>query len=298
MESIKGVYVSLQTPFLPDGRIDLRSLKSEVDFCIRAGCHGLVIPVMAGEFFTLTDKERLFVADVTVKQSAGRVPVMIGVQGLTMDHALFFTENASRIGANSVIAMPPYLRKASEEALKFYFHAIDAVGLPVMIQSLQPPLGTPVSRALLEFLLEHCPNTRYVKEEANPLGRRISTIVGLKPKGLLGVFSGRNGLWLINDLDRGVCGTMPAAPFTDLHVKIWNLYISGDREGARRIYQRLLPILNLGSLYGNTFNKEILCRRGIIAHTYVRDPEAQTLDDYDFREIDEALVALQPDLIV
>jgi len=45
------------------GALDLESLQREVEFCIAAGAHGLVAPVNASEFWTLSDQERCTVAE-------------------------------------------------------------------------------------------------------------------------------------------------------------------------------------------------------------------------------------------
>jgi 4-hydroxy-tetrahydrodipicolinate synthase len=288
-----GVYVSLQTPFTNKGDIDVASLKKEVDFCIQAGSHGLVIPVMAGEFFALSDVERRRVAEITVAQTAKRVPVLIGVQGVSREHAVAFARHAVEIEADGLIAMPPYLRTPSEAEITAYYQAISQVSnLSIMIQNAPGPLGTPLSPTALARLVEQVPHVRYVKEEVRPPGPRISALLNNAPPRLEGVMGGANGLWVLNELERGACGTMPAAPFVDIQVKIWDLYQASDRIEAQNLQNQLLPVINLGSLYGVTFNKEILKRRGIIADTYTRDPQKQVMDVVDLFELERGLERL------
>lgn len=50
---MRGIFPILLTPFDDDGRIDEESLRSEVDFNLAAGVHGL-----GSEFLTLTEEER------------------------------------------------------------------------------------------------------------------------------------------------------------------------------------------------------------------------------------------------
>ena len=54
----RGVFTIPVTPFHESGSIDWDSLRRCVEFCIEAGAHGIVMPVNASEFFTLTDDER------------------------------------------------------------------------------------------------------------------------------------------------------------------------------------------------------------------------------------------------
>ena len=294
-----GVLVSLQTPFDEQGIIDQISLEKEIDFCIEAGCHGLVMPVMAAEFFCLSDEERRLVAEVTVHHAAGRVPVMVGVQGVSKQHAASFAAHAAETGADGVIAMPPYTRAATAAEITAYYQAISqASDLPIMIQNAPGPLGTPLGAQALAQLVNQVANVCYVKEEVRPPGPRISALLNIAPAALLGVIGGANGLWLLNELKRGACGTMPAAPFVDVQVKIWDLFQSGEYAAARDLQAKLLPLINLGSLYGVVFNKEVLWRRGVIASTHCRDPQRNLMDEFDLTELEQGLEELTPYLTV
>ena len=54
---LAGIYQIMQTPFTDDGDIDWDSFTSQIEFAVAAGVHGLVIPALASEFFTLSDAE-------------------------------------------------------------------------------------------------------------------------------------------------------------------------------------------------------------------------------------------------
>ena len=58
--------------------LDEKSVRSQVDFCVKAGSHGIVVPVNASEFIVLSDEERKDIIRFTVEQAAGRVPVIAG----------------------------------------------------------------------------------------------------------------------------------------------------------------------------------------------------------------------------
>src|SRR5688500_20166563 len=64
----RGIFTSPVTPFKDDTELDLDSMRSELDFCVESGAHGTVHPVMASEFFVLTDEERLSMMPLVVKQ--------------------------------------------------------------------------------------------------------------------------------------------------------------------------------------------------------------------------------------
>ncbi len=139
---------------------------------------------------------------------------------------------------------------------------------------------------------------RYVKEEVTPGGQRMSALIRAAGDRLHGVFGGQNGLWLLNELDRGACGNMPASGLVDVHVQIYALYKEGKRADAEVLSLRLLPLLNLGSQYGVAFAKELLWRRGVIRTNVTRDPQASPLDQHDLADLERFLDQLRPALMV
>src|SRR5581483_10530071 len=96
--TFRGVFAIPPTPFRDDGALDEESLRRCVDFCVAAGAHGIVAPVNASEFWTLTDDERTRVTEIVVEQTAGRAMTMIGVQGASIPHAVMFAKHAEAAG--------------------------------------------------------------------------------------------------------------------------------------------------------------------------------------------------------
>lgn len=286
----RGVFAIPVTPFDASGEVDTAALARCVEFCLAAGVHGLVAPVNASEFSSLTDAERRRVAEVVVETAARRVPVVIGVSGTSARHAAEFCRHARRIGADAVIAMPPYVRKASLDEVTEYFRVVAGEAqLPVFIQNYQPPIGTPLSAAFMAHLVDSIEGVEYVKEETLPAGHVITEVLRLAPRRLKGVMGGMAGRFLIDEYRRGACGTMPACEVADVHVALWRALEAGDEARARAIYTRLLPLLNFEWLYGAQVYKEVLRRRGIIPNAIVRGPGFHALDEADHRELDAIL---------
>jgi 4-hydroxy-tetrahydrodipicolinate synthase len=290
MTQFRGVFTIPVTPFDGDGAVDEAGLRACVRFCLDAGAHGLVAPVNASEFSSLTDDERLRVAEVITETAERRIPVVIGVSGASAEHAALFAGHARRIGADAVIAMPPYVRKASQAEIAEYFRVVaGAAELPVFIQNYGPPVGTPLSAAFMVELVETIDGVSYVKEETLPAGQVMTEVFRLAGPRLRGVMGGMAGRFLLDEYRRGACGTMPACEITDVHVALWNALEAGDEPRARAIFNRMLPLLNLEWLYGAAVYKEVLRRRGVIARATLRGPGLATLDAFDHRELDAIL---------
>src|SRR4030042_6430018 len=150
-EPHRGIFTIPCPPFREDGEIDVPSFRRVVNFCVECGAHGLVFPVNASEFTSLSDAERCELSEVLVEANAGRVPAIGGVAGVTREVAAKFAAHARQIGADGVIAMPPYLQRgSSSKALIFeYYRALsEAAQLPVFIQNCSPPIGTDMAAEL------------------------------------------------------------------------------------------------------------------------------------------------------
>jgi dihydrodipicolinate synthase/N-acetylneuraminate lyase len=292
---MRGVFTIPVTPFDATGDLDEGDLRRGVSFCLDAGAHGLMAPVNASEFTALTDEERRRVAEVIVETADRRVPVVIGVSGASAHHAAGFARHARKIGADAVIAMPPYVRKASPEGITDYYRTVaGAAELPVFIQNYAAPVGTPLSPTTLARLVAEIDGVQYVKEETLPAGHAMSALLRLAGPRLKGVMGGMAGRFLLDEYRRGACGTMPACEVTDVHVALWTALEAGGGTEARRIFNRLLPLLNLEWLYGAVVYKEVLRRRGILKTAAVRGPGLFALDRDDHRELDAILADLGP----
>lgn len=290
----RGVFTILCTPFTAAGELDEASLRREVRFCLECGAHGIVAPVNASEFYTLTDAERLRVVEVVADQTAGRIPFVAGCSAVSAQHAVLLARHARSAGADAVIAMPPVIRKASEPEIYAYYAALaEAAEVPVILQDFIAPLGTPMSVELMARLLREVPNVRYVKEETALGPHVLSRLRDLAGDHLEGVMGGQGGRFLFNEVARGACGTMPACHVTDLQVDLWNHLEAGRVGEARALFHRLLPLLNFEHMYAVSAYKEVLRRRGVIATSLCRGAPAP-LDDHDLRELDLLLADLEP----
>jgi 4-hydroxy-tetrahydrodipicolinate synthase len=99
---------------------------------------------------------------------------------------------------------------------------------------------------------------------------------------------------MLPELQRGACGFMPGCHLTDIYVEIWGLWDAGDRGSARALFNKLLPLINLGEVLGVALAKEVLVRRGVISHAALRRPDAVRLDRYDLEEMERCLAELEP----
>src|SRR5688572_12262552 len=291
----RGIFTIPVTPFRDDTELDLDSLRSQLDFCVEAGAHGIVHPVMASEFFVLTDEERLTMMPIVVKQvekaanGGNRPPVVIGVAATSTQGARKLAAAAKDAGADAVIAMPPYQTKYAQDDVVRYFEAIaKAAQLPVFVQN--AGVAAMNVQTILKLIRE-IEHVCYVKEEVAPAHHNIARLAEAKEPKLRGIFGGGGASNLIDELRRGGSGNMPAAQYTDVLVHMFNLWEAGKQAEARELHMRMMPAMNRERLAGGASAKMVLVKRGIIKSARTRGAGG-AIDDYDRAELD----ALWPQL--
>lgn len=288
---LAGVFPIVPTPFTAAGAADEADLGRVVDWIARMGADGIVFPGVASEFDKLSPEERVRLVEVVARANAGRLPFVVGVSSPTAAQSVSLARQAKELGAAGVMAMNPGSLKDDPAAIEGYYREVAAIGVPVILQNAPAPIGSALSMAAVAGLVEAIPGVDYVKEEAMPCGQRISELLALAPASLKGIFGGAGGRYITDELARGAVGTMPAAELTDQHALLWQAHLAGDRAEVRRLYNRMLPLLNFQAVFRMAMTKEVLRRRGVIASTFVR-AAGPALDAGDHRELGEMLAEM------
>jgi dihydrodipicolinate synthase/N-acetylneuraminate lyase len=284
LAAMRGIYPILVTPFDEQERIDEDSLRSEVDFVIGAGVHGIGL-ALGSEILKLTEPERTQLISVVVDHVRGRVPVVVNTGAQASLTAALYSRQAEDLGASAVMCLPPSLASASET--RGYFKAIsDAVRVPIFIQDTQ---ATPVPAGLIRLIAEESERVHYAKVESPPQPLQVLSAVRQSGE-LVTVFGGAGGTYLVEELRRGALGSMPWPTQPHAFVGIWDAWQAGDVRTAQMIHDRdIVPLARLattGIRLGHTIHKEILRRRGVIRRAEVRAP-SDPLDELTARELDE-----------
>jgi len=286
-----GVFPIPVTPFYRDLSVDIEGLRSEVRFCVESGAHGIVYPGVVSEFFTLSEAERLDCLKAVIEEVRGRIPVIAGVSSTSAPVAASLTRSACEVGANGYMATLPYVQHFFAPDLEYavqYFEGIAAAGSgkPIILQNAR--IGYPMPLRLIPTLVARVPAIRYLKQETSPPTHELSAAIAMTRDVVEGVFGGLGGIYLLSELDRGAAGSMPAPPFVDVLVQVWNSAIAGNRDRARTLLAKLGSLFTYELMYNVAVIKEVLKRRGVIEQTSCRVPVPH-LDEVDLRELDELL---------
>lgn len=284
-ERLRGICPILPTPFLESGAVDYESLENLVEFMLAAGVSGIALFGNASEAFALTQSEKVEIARVVTKTAGGRVPLVFGSGSTGLECAVENSLWAQASGADILMVMPPHMIKPDNQRLYDYYAAIArAVDIPIMIQDAPNACGVPVPVDMIVKLYREFENIQYLKEEAPPTFVKMQKVQEAAGDGLV-IFGGLNGVSFYEELCYGAAGSMPAGEFPDALIRIYELFINGDRDGAREEYRKYLPFMKMGATGGGlamSVHKAILKKGGVIRCDRVRNP---------FVQADEKLIA-------
>lgn len=116
----EGVFIISATPFAEDGELDLSSTDRLVDFYLESGVSGMTILGIMGEAQKLTADESLRFGKHIINRVGGRVPIVVGVSGASLDNMKRLSHSVMDAGAAGVMVAPmPGL--GTETKLNQYF---------------------------------------------------------------------------------------------------------------------------------------------------------------------------------
>ena len=278
---LSGCIPILVSPFTDNGAFDLDAFKPQIEWVLAQGATGVAVNAIASEGYKLTEAERDAAVERVVAVMAGRAPVVASADGPGAEPAIDRAIRAARLGADALMVLPPYFIKPGPDDLVDYYARIgDATGIPLIVQDAPQLTGVAMSAALWERMAQQIPAMQYVKIEGTPQGHVISETI-TRCGDRLGVFCGWGGLSILDALERGSVGSMPAANFTREFAAIQQRWETGDQEGAEGIFNAVVPFVmwSMQSIdISVATTKEEFRRLDLIPSNHQRRPTF-TLDD-------------------
>jgi 4-hydroxy-tetrahydrodipicolinate synthase len=238
---LAGCGTALVTPFSESGEIDEHSLRAFVDWQIAGGVHFVVPCGSTGEAATMTVAEHRRVVEITVEQTAGRVPVVAGAASNDTKKAIALSREMAETGATHLLHASPMYNKPPQRGIVEHFRAIaDAVRLPIVVYNVPGRTGSNIEAATTLELAEH-ENIVAVKEASGNLAQ-VGEILRHRPA-RFAVLSGDDPLTLQIMADGGdgvVSVTSNVAP--RLVAQLAELCSRGEFSGARAINHQLAEL--------------------------------------------------------
>lgn len=291
--ALNGILPVLPTPFTETGGVDTAAMPGLVRYAVESGVAGVVFPGFASEVEHLEPQERKDLLEQVVKAAGDDIAVVAGASAETPEQVIAHGQVALDLGITWMMVQPPKsIGSGFGPVSNFFKPIVEALpGMRIILQNAPAPRGSDLSPATILMIVEQFPEIAYVKEETLPAGPAITTILEEKPASLLGVIGGGGARYILDEYERGACAAMPALEIAGEHVALDKAWREGDKDAARDLYIRTLPLLTLQAVYRMRLTKYTMMQRGFMNNAVVRAPTAD-LDDFAKADIDTNLAEL------
>lgn len=247
--SIKGIIVPIVTPVDEENHINEEAMARVVNYIIDGRVHGILAFGSNGEFFAIDADEQRKALACMVKTADKRVPVYMGIAGITTKECVETAKMAKEENADGISILPPMFISPSEDEL--YAHIVTIAetvpDLPVLLYNNPGKVGYGLSVNLVNRLAD-VPNIVGIKDTSGNMTLTAEFIRTTRDKGFK-VMAGKDTM-ILGSLAYGAVGAIASTAniVPELVVEIYDKYMAGDIEGACEAQFKLTP-------FRNTFDK-------------------------------------------
>ena len=237
----RGTATALITPFTKDHKADVKALCEIVERQIASGVDALVALGTTGEPATLSEEEKKQVVEVCIKQTRGRVPVIVGAGSNSTRHAIETCRMAQNLGADGLLVVTPYYNKCTQEGLVEHYCAIaDSTSLPIICYNVSSRTGVNMLPETFARIATR-KNVVGIKEASGNM-EQIEKCLALCPGK---VISGDDALTLPIMAMGGLGVISVASNVCPKYVSDMTHYaLDGEWERARKMQLALLPLIS------------------------------------------------------
>ena len=298
----KDVFIISATPFTENGELDLFSTDSLVDFYLNSGVSGMTILGIMGEAQKMATDESLKFSNHIIRRVGGRIPIVVGVSGASLDNMKRLSHSVMNAGASGVMVAPMPGLGTETKIDQYYKQVCQALGpeVPICLQDYPQTTGVQFSVETIIKLTTENEQIVMLKHEDWPgltkLSRvRSETDTGSIPR--ISILVGNAALFLPQELQRGADGAMTGFAYPEMLVQVVDLHKAGKVDLAEDLFDAYLPLVRYEQQLGLglAIRKEILHRRGVIKSSKVRSP-GPSLTELDHTELTRLMDRLETKL--
>jgi 4-hydroxy-tetrahydrodipicolinate synthase len=280
--TFSGIMPANILPFTADLAVDEPAYRRHLRWLADTpGVTGIVVNGHAAEVASLSREERRRTLAIALDEVAGACPIVAGVYTDGTAEAVELTRDAQRAGAAGVLLFPPTLfmwgAQLKPDMVLAHYREVAAVGMPIIAFEYPPASGIGYSPETLARLAE-IPGVVGVKDWSNDIVAFEQNLRAIRatgrPVAILSSFSMSLLASFLLGADGAISGM--GSVVADLQAELFAACQKGDLDGARRINDRLEPLVRV--FYAPPFvdmhnrMKEALVLLGRIPAAYVRPP--------------------------
>jgi len=277
-------------PFTADLAIDVAAYKKHLRWLADTkGVTAIVANGHAAEVSSLSREERKRTLALALEEVGAKVPIIAGVYSDGTHEAIELARDAKAAGASGLLIFPPTIfmwgaQVKPDMVLRHFSMLADGVDLPLIVFEYPPASGIGYSPETLGELCK-IPTVVGVKDWSNDIVAYEKNLRALRASGRPVAMLSSFTMSLMASFCLGADGCISGmgSVAADLQAELLAAVKAGDLAGARRVNERLTPLVNV--FYAPPFvdmhnrMKEALALLGRIPAAHVRPPLTPVSDD-------------------
>lgn len=235
---IKGIITAMVTPLSEDG-INEAATRKLVNKLINDGVHGLFVLGTNGEFYALSEAEKLALVKIVVDEAAGRVPVFAGSGGISTEEVIKVTNQFAELGVDAVSVITPYLIKLSDEELIQHYQTIALnTNLPMILYNIPANTQLSINESVFKELIQ-LPQIIGIKDSSGNL-ENIQMYLETNDREDFSILIGSDSL-ILPALQMGVDGAVAATSnvLTKTDLGIYQAFLENKMERAQVLQESI-----------------------------------------------------------
>ncbi len=232
----KGIFAAVVTPVDNTGAISIERYCRHARWLLRQGCAGLGVFGTTSEANSFAVPERQAALDAFIAAGLPAAKMILGVGTCSRHDTVALARHALDNGVTELLMMPPWFYKnnTDEGLFRAFAEVIDSLADPrleLYLYHFPQVSGVPVTKGLIERLLEHYPGTlKGLKDSSGDWVHTKDLILSFPD---LAIYSGNDG-HLLQNLETGGAGTISAAAnlAAEHSAEVFKAFTNGDRAAA------------------------------------------------------------------
>jgi 4-hydroxy-tetrahydrodipicolinate synthase/2-dehydro-3-deoxy-D-gluconate aldolase len=243
MPEIKGIITPAVTPWKGD-TIDYDAIDALMDFLGKIGVTGVFPMGSSGATPIISAEQHVKVLEYFMDKKKPNMYFLGGIGRNAVDDTLAMGLFAKELGVDAVsIVTPYYLRMSQESIYRYYEKLLSQIDIPVLIYNIPQNTNNNIEPQTVLKLKRQFSQVAGIKDSSGVFSN-FSTMIDVVGKEIK-VLQGQDDL-LLPSLAMGAAGGINGTSnFSDLSVRVYNEFQSGNFAAARKIQTVLSELKKL-----------------------------------------------------
>lgn len=172
----QGIIPAMVTPFDGNGRLHEEVARQMIRRLLQAGAHGIFVLGTNGEFFAMTDDEKVELVRIAADEIAGKIPLYAGAGSITTSETVSLSRQLEVAGADALSIITPYFVPVNQSEIYEHFAAVaGSTDLPIVLYNIPARTGVMLEAGTVASLSQ-IPNIVGVKDSSGNFEHMLQLI--------------------------------------------------------------------------------------------------------------------------